>query len=86
MALLPFGSPPGLSQTAADTRYVNVTGDTMTGTLDVQTNGVVLQAAGTIAAGNPVGLLLSLTYAATAGGNRYLLTVDSTGHLVTTLI
>jgi hypothetical protein len=34
----------GISRSTADSRYVNVTGDVMTGTLDMQKNAIILQA------------------------------------------
>lgn len=41
MSLLPFTSSPINSRT--DARWVNVTGDTMTGTLDMGTNAIILR-------------------------------------------
>lgn len=83
------GGGSGLTQTQADARYVKKSGDTMTGELDMQQNAIIMQAPGGTATtvGSPMGLLLSLTYAAaTSTANRYRVTVDSTGHLTTTLI
>ena len=76
----------GLTQDQADARYVNISGDTMTGDLNFPTTGFIMNSATTTSAGSPIGLLLSLTYASGGGGNRYRVTVDSSGTIVTTLI
>lgn len=79
----------GLDQTTADGLYVKKAGDTMTGDLEFDTPliGVILksQSSSSIVAGNPIGLLLALTYSSSMGAiKRWRVTVDDTGALVTT--
>lgn len=70
-----------------DSRYIAKTGDVATG--DIEMPALVLDVPGGtyIPVGTPIGLLLSLTYAQPAyTGARWRITVDSTGHLITTAL
>lgn len=79
----------GPSQSALDDRYVNVTGDSMSGDLEFTNpnTGLILRSTSGsgIVTGNPIGLLLALTYSSDQGTvTRWRVTVDTSGHLITT--
>jgi len=50
------GITPGMSKAEADGYYVNVGGDTMTGSLNLPANGLVAQTTGLVASGGKVGI------------------------------
>lgn len=76
-----------ITQSDADARYVNVAGDTMVGDLNFPATGfTIVSASGGPTTGNPIGLLLALTYSSGASGSTYRVTVDGSGTLTTTLI
>lgn len=71
-------------------KFVQKVGDTMTGDLEFlsPTIGIILESsAGSVVAGNPIGLLLALTYSGSIGTiTRWRVTVNNSGALVTTAI
>lgn len=86
------GSGGDLTQETADARYVNVTGDTMTGDLEFGDvgEGIILRvnSGSGPGTGNPIATppFLWMTYASGAGGTtkRFRVTVSETGNLNTT--